>query len=521
VSSEFRATPSNPHRRSPVSRRAFLGTATAAGAVLLARPVKAQTPAGIPQQITVIQVDEATSLNPLAEFANPGLMVHGHLYEPLVDFTGPDLRVAPKLAVSWDNPKPTLWRFKLRPNVVWHDGTPFTAEDVKFTLDEGKKPTSVKARFLARVQKVEVLDPLTVQVEMDEPYAPILASWAYLYIVQKKAYEALGAAEYGRKPVGTGPYRLVSWQRQQQLLLEAFDGHWRGAHQPKRIAIRGVREPGTRLAELQTGRADLILGVPIELAKTVQTDPALSLVVLPGIRTPYFPFNNKRPPFDDRRVRQAMNYALDREAIVQGILQGFGEMRGGAFSRSDPWFNTDVPEYKYDPERARALLKEAGKDGGVSFTWLLRRDVLVKDEEIMQAIANQLGKVGIKANLQFVENSTWTPKNLSGDFDMSVSGYGKSVEADTIITGVRWLTENSKFYGNKDLDAVVNKARATFDRNQRIQVYRQADKILREDAAGLFSHAQSELFGVSKKYAWKPWAFAGNGALLTYYLPQS
>ena len=501
-----------------LSRRHFLG---AAGAVLLARPASGQAQGGIPDQVTVIQVDEATSLNPLAEFANPGLMVHGHLYEPLVDFTGPDLRVTPKLALSWDNPKPTLWRFKLRPNVVWHDGTPFTGDDVRFTLEEGKKPTSVKSRFLARVQKVEVLDPLTVQVEMDEPYAPILASWAYLYIVQKKAYEALGAAEYGRKPVGTGPYRLVTWQRQQQLVLEAFDRHWRGAHAPKRIIVRGVREPGTRLAELQTGRADLILGVPIELAQTVQADPALNLVVLQGIRTPYFPFNNKRPPFEDRRIRQAMNYALDREALVQGILQGYGEVRGGPFSRSDPWFSPEGPEYKLDLDRARALLKEAGKDGGFAFTWLLRRDVLVKDEEIMQAIANQLGKVGIKANLQFVENSTWTPKNLSGDFDMSVSGYGKSVEADTVITGVRWLSENSKFYGNPQLDAAVNRARATFDRTERIKVYRTADRILREDAAGLFSHAQSELFGVSKKFPWRPWAFAGNGALLTYYIPKS
>jgi len=511
---------SNASREPVIGRRGFLQGA-AAGAAVLTHPLRARAQDGVPEQATVIQVDEPTSLNPLAEFANPGLMVHAHLYEPLVDFTGPDLRATPKLAVSWDNPKPTAWRFKLRPNVVWHDGTPFTAEDVRFTLEEGKKPTSVKARFLARVQKVEVLDPLTVQVELDEPYAPIIASWAYLYIVQRKSYEALGAAEYGRKPVGTGPYRLVSWQRQQQLVMEAFDRHWRGVHKPARIAIRGVREAGTRLAELQTGRADLVLGVPIELADTVKADPNLSLVVLQGIRTPNFPFNNKRPPFDDRRLRQAMNYALDREAIVQGILQGYGEVRGGPFGKSDPWYGTEGPEYKQDLDRARALMKEAGKDGGFSFNWLLRRDVLAKPDEVMQAIGHQLGRVGIKANIQFVENSTWTPKNLSGDFDLSVSGYGRSVEADTIITGVRWLTENSKFYSNPQLDAAVAKARATFDRGERIKAYRVADRIMREDACGLFSHAQSELFGVNKRFPWKPWAFGGNGALLTYYIPKT
>jgi peptide/nickel transport system substrate-binding protein len=196
-------------------------------------------------------------------------------------------------------------------------------------------------------------------------------------------------------------------------------------------------------------------------------------------------------------------------------------VRGGPFGKSDPWYGTEGPEYKQDLDRARALMKEAGKEGGFSFNWLLRRDVLAKPDEVMQAIGHQLGRVGIKANIQFVENSTWTPKNLSGDFDLSVSGYGRSVEADTIITGVRWLTENSKFYSNPQLDAAVAKARATFDRGERIKAYRVADRIMREDACGLFSHAQSELFGVNKRFPWKPWAFGGNGALLTYYIPKT
>ena len=198
--------------------------------------------------------------------------MHAHILEPLIDFTGPDFKMTPKLALSWDNPTPTRWRFKLRPNVTWHDGTPFTAEDVKYTLETAKGPTSVKNRYLARVQKIDILDPLTIQVELDAAYAPLLGSWVYLYIVQKKAYEAGGTAEFGKKPVGTGPYRLVDWQKQQQLVLEAYDKHWNGPHTPKRIVVRGIREAATRLAELQTGRADIIFGVPIEMAKTVEAE---------------------------------------------------------------------------------------------------------------------------------------------------------------------------------------------------------------------------------------------------------
>jgi peptide/nickel transport system substrate-binding protein len=507
-----------------ITRRQFLTSSAAAGAALAAPAATwAQAPAAPRpvEQITVLQLDEVASLDPLADFTNPGLQMHAHILEPLIDFTGPDFKMTPKLAVSWDNPTPTKWRFKLRPNVTWHDGTPFTAEDVKYTFEKAKGPTSVKNRYLARVQKIDILDPLTIQIELDAAYAPLLGSWVYLYIVQKKAYEAGGTAEFGKKPVGTGPYRMVDWQKQQQLVLEAYDKHWNGPHTPKRIVVRGIREAATRLAELQTGRADIIFGVPIELAKTVEANPQLKLIVQQGVRPPYFVFNAKKPPFDDRRVRQAMNYAVDRESIVNGILQGYGEVRIGPFSPTQASFSPAGPQYKLDVDRARALLKEAGKDGGFGFTWLLRKDFMVKDEEIMQVLANQLGKVGVKVNLQFLESSVYTPRYANGEFEMAVNAWGKSLEADSVITGLRWLSENSKFYGNPQVDEAINKARATFGVPERTRVYQDADRLLREDAVGLFTHAQSELYGTNRRYPWQPWAYAGNAGLLTYYVPKS
>ena len=227
-----------------ITRRHFLTSTAAAGAALAAPAATwAQAPAAQRpvEQITVLQLDEVASLDPLADFTNPGLQMHAHILEPLIDFTGPDFKMTPKLALSWDNPTPTRWRFKLRPNVTWHDGTPFTAEDVKYTFEKAKGPTSVKNRYLARVQKIDVLDPLTIQMELDAAYAPLLGSWVYLYIVQKKAYEAGGTAEFGKKPVGTGPYRMVEWQKQQQLVLEAYDKHWNGPHTPE--AHRRARHP--------------------------------------------------------------------------------------------------------------------------------------------------------------------------------------------------------------------------------------------------------------------------------------
>ena len=142
-----------------ITRRHFM-TSTLATSAALAAPAWAQAPAALRsvEQITVLQLDEVASLDPLADFTNPGLQMHAHILEPLIDFTGPDFKMTPKLALSWDNPTPTRWRFKLRPNVTWHDGTPFTAEDVKYTLETAKGPTSVKNRYLARVQKIDILD---------------------------------------------------------------------------------------------------------------------------------------------------------------------------------------------------------------------------------------------------------------------------------------------------------------------------------------------------------------------------
>ncbi|MCC6312575.1 MAG: hypothetical protein IT337_01080, partial [Thermomicrobiales bacterium] len=357
--------------------------------------------------------------------------------------------------------------------------------------------------------------------ELEIPYAPILASWAYVYIVQKKAYEELGADGFGQTPVGTGPYRMVEWRKQEQIALEAYENHWNGVHAPGKIAIRPVSEAATRLAELQTGRADIILGVPIELAQTVEGDDALSLIVQKGIRPPYFVYNSKREPFTNPDVRRALNYAVDRELIVDALLEGYGEVRVGPFSPTEQAFNPDVEPYTYDPDKARAMLADAGLADGFEFDWLLRKDFQVKGEEVMQAIANMLGEVGVKANLNFAESSVWTPAYGDGDFDMSVNAWGKSAEADSVITGLRWVSDVSKYYSNPEVDATMQQARATFDAEERFAVYREADRLLREDAVALFVYAQSELYGTNKRYAWQPWAFGGNAGLLTYYVPKT
>lgn len=515
-----------------LNRRQLIGAGAATGVAVLAGPnlrasaapasIKAfRSSNQVPDEITVIHLDEVASLNPYADFTNPGLIVQAHILEPLVDFTGPELTPTPKLAIEWENPTDTTWIFHLRPDVVWHDGTPFTAEDVVFSFETAAGEGSVKARYFQRMVSVKAIDDLTVEVELDSAYAPILASWAYVYIVQKKAYEELGADQYGLNPVGTGPYKLAEWAKEERLVLEAFEDHWNGVHEPSRIIIRPITEAATRVAELQTGNADVVLGVPIEMAPEIEGSSDLRLVVQNGIRPPYFVYNSMIEPFSDLRVRQALNYAVDRQIIVDALLGGYGEVRVGPFSPTEQAFNPDAPEYTYDVEKAKALLAEAGYPDGFEFDWLLRKDFQVKGDEIMQVIANQLAEVGVKANLNFAESSVWTPAYADGDFEVSVNAWGKSVEADSVITGLRWLTENSKFYSNPAVDEIIAQARATFDAEERYQLYRKADALLREDAVALFVYAQPELYGTSARYEWTPYAFGGNAGLSTYYVPKS
>lgn len=467
-----------------------------------------------------VQNTEAGSMSPARDFSVAGLGVHAHLYDTLVDFEGPNLEMTPKLAVSWATLDDVTWEFKLREGVRFHDGSPFTSADVVFTMALYGEDGSTRLGYVANIDSVEAVDDLTVRIVTRVPDAGLLSRLAYLYVLPKAAFEARGAAEFGVNPVGTGAYEFVSWERDVQLVLRANHDYWGKPALVEELVVRPVREASARIAELRTGGADVVSLVPVEMAAEFETDPSVKLVSAVGVRQVYFPLNAHKAPFDDIRVRQAINLGVDREAIVEFLLEGHGEVRGGPFAERQWGADPDAERYGYDPERARQLLADAGYPDGVDVTWHMTPGAIVKGVEIAEAIANMLGEVGFRVNIELMENSQRLDRFYAGDFQISQTTWSLQSDPDSVVSGLRVESTASSYFANEEVDRLMRLGRSTVELEARRAVYNELEALLIEQAPWLMVHAQDQLYGLQADSVWAPFSFAGNAGM-TYLTPMA
>src|SRR2546425_359293 len=266
------------------------------------------------------------------------------------------------------------YTFKLRKGISFHDGTPLNAEAVKFSIERqinaehpfnklGKYPFA--NYFFGNVKAVEVVDPSTVEFVLKEPRASFLAilTAGAASIVSPTAVKKLGV-DYALQPVGTGPFRYVAWDRGQRVVLERNAQYWKSPVKVERVIYRPIVEDQARLTELLTGALDLIVGTPPDFVAQLENNPKVTLLKQVGAHVWYLGINNQKKPFDDKRVRQALNYAVNKEAIVRDVLKGTGSMSAGPVLPGTWGADAGLKPYPYDPERARKLLADAGYPGG-------------------------------------------------------------------------------------------------------------------------------------------------------------
>jgi peptide/nickel transport system substrate-binding protein len=471
-----------------------------------------------PPELVFVETGEASSLDPLRDLSVAAAGIDVHVFDQLVDYEGPGLKLVSKLAVSWDNPSPLQWRFKLRPGVRFHDGAELTADDVKFTFEAAQDAKSLRKIYVTDIEKVEAVDKLTVVFTTKRPLANMLSTMGQMYILPRAAYERMGADAFGKTPIGTGRYKVGQWDKGQRLVLEANERYWGGKVEAARLVVRPISEATTRVAELRTGRAHIVKSVPVEMVKELESDPVATVVAAKGIRQVYYPLNTLKKPFDDVRVRRALNYAVDREAIVKYVLDGRGEVRTGPLNPRAWGFDPSVKGYEYNPTLAKKLLDEAGYPNGVDITWNMTKGVIVKDVEIAEAFANQLGKVGVRVKLNVLESGTLFQKYYAGDFEASITTWSLTADPDNLYTGLRIYSPVSKWYQNPAVDKLIEAGRNTVDTEKRLKVYQELYRTLVEDAPWLMMHAQDENYGVSRKVNWKPYPFLGIGGN-TYFVP--
>lgn len=359
------------------------------------------------------------------------------LFTPLVQYDD-DLGVQPYLAESWEEQGDTAIIFHLRRDVMWHDGRQVTAEDVAFTFDVAKDPAAgslIGTAFLGSVASAEVIDSFTIRFRYDHPHAQALENfwWAPApkHLLEDVSPADMRNASYNREPVGSGPFRIASWDANRQLVLERqpdFPASLGGPAASQRIVVRVIPEASTMLTELITGGVHVDIDVLPDQVRQVEENDATTLHSFPGRTVYYVGWNNERPPFDDVRVRRALAHALNRQEIIDALLYGQGSIATSTIPPWHPLYPEDVAPLAHDPAAAQQLLEEAGwtdtdgdgfreKDGQpLAFELLTSDDALRRSVvEVMQA---QLRAVGARANIRTTEFQTMLAAHRGRDFDV-------------------------------------------------------------------------------------------------------
>jgi peptide/nickel transport system substrate-binding protein len=446
---------------------------------------------------------DADALDPQLHNALSSRMVYSNIFDNLVlrDAEG---NPNEGLALSWTPISDTVWEIKLREGVTFHNGEPFTGEDVKFWFDRMLDPeTEMQSFFRSRfelVSGVEVVDDHTVHINTKEPFPILPSRLTEVYIVPHEYFEEVGDEGFSKNPIGTGAYQFVEWVRDDHITLEANDDYWGGAPSIKDVTFRVVPEPSTRVSELLAGSADIVQTVPVGSGEKIEDEEGMSLYAVPSGRIAFLQMDMRDPslPFYDVRVRRAMNYAVNPQEIIDEILDGHAKIVGARASVYDFGYDPTIKPYPYDPDRARELLAEAGyPDGFETLCWATSGRYLM-DTEIMQAVAAQLAEVGIQLDLQFLEFSAYLEKANS----QNLSPLTFAAMATGTFDVFQFLAYNRTgdvlgYVEDPEYDARLDEAASTLDPDARVEIYRELLQWEHDEAFFVTLFQYESLFGVS------------------------
>jgi peptide/nickel transport system substrate-binding protein len=487
-----------------LTRRAVLASGAALALALAAPlPADAQTPPGV---LVVGQVAEPQALDPHAVTAVNDFRILMNVYDGLVRYASGTLEVEPALATGWEiSEDGTVYTFDLREGVSFHDGTPFDAEAVVFNFermlnedhpfhDTGPFPLSF---FFSAVETVEAVDDMTVRFTLNAPYAPFLSNLAYPtgLMVSPSAVREHGD-EFGRNPVGTGPFTFTEWRSNEAVIVEGNPDYWDGAPELEAVIFRPITDANTRVAEMLSGGIDLMVEVPPVALSEFEGD-AFNVVEQAGPHVWFLILNMREGPFTSQAVRQAANYAVNKTSLVEDVLEGTAEVAAGPTPPAFAWaYNEELEPYPYDPDRARELLAEAGVENPEVTFYVTEGGSGMLDPVAMgTAIQADLEAVGFDVTIETYEWNTFLGRvnpGLEGEADMAEMAWMTN-DPDTLpYLALRSAAMpdnggfNSGYYANPEVDALLEEARTATDQDRRAELYREMQAIVQEDAPWVF-----------------------------------
>ncbi len=435
------------------------------------------------------------------------------IWDPLVERDPDDCSIKPHLVTSWTMIDPTTWEFKLRPDVKFHNGNPLTAECVRFTIEdrilnpEQKSPHAGNYKW---IKSVQVVDNLTFRIVTEKPYPLILERLNVLFVYDPIYTKEKGDRYVSEYPMGTGPYKFVKWDKGSKVVLTANKEYWKkGVPKIKDLTIRTIPEMSTRIAELISGGIDSAEYIVPDQVPLLEKQPNLKIIDTPTLRTNFWQFDGSgragKTPVTDVRVRQAVWYAIDREAIINTVLKGHAKITNTAVNPFQFGYDSSLKGYEYNPEKAKSLLKEAGYPDGFEIDlW----EGESEQDAYNQAAMGYLAKVGIKVNLKDYRANLGQLITLRNSG--KITGIGNYAwgnynifDADAILAA--WfLSADPKCYNpDPELENWLTEARLSVDQELRKELYRKAQQRINEQVYWIPICAFHNIHGANKNLNYK------------------
>ncbi|GHC18842.1 ABC transporter substrate-binding protein [Aidingimonas halophila] len=482
----------------------WLFPAIATAALAISPTVSAQTP---PNVLVVGQIAEPKALDPAQVTAVNDFRIMMNLYDGLVRYADGTLEVEPSLATDWDiSDDGTVYTFTLRDDVIFHDGSDFDAEAVVFNFermldedhpyhDTGPFPL---AFFFDAIDDVEATGEHEVTFTLDEPYAPFLSNLAYPtgLMVSPAAVEEHGE-DIGRHPSGTGPFRFEEWESNSRVVVTRNDDYWDGPPSLEAVVFRPITDANTRVSEMLSGGIDLMVEVPPDNVADLAEDDMFEVYEQAGPHLWFLILNTREGPFQDKAMRQAVNYAINKQALVDNVLQGTAEVAAGPIPPAFEWaYNDELEPYPYDPEKARELIAEAGhEDAELTFYVTEGGSGMLDPVPMGSAIQADLADVGLDVEIETYEWNTFLDRvnpGLEGKADMAQMAWMTN-DPDTLpFLALRTDAMpdeggfNSGYYSNAEVDELLEQARRSVEQDERAELYREMQTIVHEEAPWAF-----------------------------------
>lgn len=462
---------------------------------------------GMPTDVPIFDTHRATGLH------NGSIL--NQVSEPLVRLTSKG-EVVPWLVEKWEQSKDgRTWTLHLRKNVRFTDGTPFTAEAVRVNIERFRKHSIGKAT-LAMVESMEVVDDTTLRVTTKAPFAPFINSLGYHWIVvySPAQIQKVGDENVHTAPVGTGPYRFVHHKRGQEVRLEANDQYWGGKPVIRTIVSRPYTDLSARVLALESGDVDLIFHVPPQEAARLAKNPNLVVHTPPSARVIWLYLNTQSAPFRDKRVRQALYHAVDREAIVKNLFAGTAKVLKSPGPVGSYGYTEQYDRYPFNPDKARALLKEAGASN-LAFTVHHSPGRYLLSDQVLEALQGYFKQVGVTMKVIDLEWATLSQmaaqpveknqvqaiyfgwRSVNGDIDSAIQDFGSAF----------WRPKgnNMSFWKHEEFDRLLTFEQGTLDRKKRLDALHRMQQILMDEMPALWLYGEPQIWAAKKSLRGLEW----------------